>query len=304
MSDGDPKSAEAGGGTGAPTHERASLRGEPIPQPFQPFEPGPARSEGERHAPPMQGRQRLRDIPLRAIMPSLITILAICAGLTAVRLAFEGRFGTAVALILAAAFLDGIDGRVARLLKASSRFGEELDSLADAVNFGVVPALVLYAFVLGEIGSLGWIACLVYAVAMTLRLARFNASLDAPDQPAWKGDFFTGVPAPAGAGLVLLPVYLGLWGIARDPLMAYLAAGYAIGVALLLVSALPVYSGKATGGRVPRGWVVPLMLVAVVYVALLVSYEWITLSVTALAYLAFLPLSARLYRQRAQAAAP
>ena len=285
----------------SPTEEARGKeeRGEGTPNPFQPFEPAPARGPSSAVAP--VGPPRLRDIPLRAIVPSLITILAVCAGLTGVRLAFEERFGLAVALILAAAFLDGIDGRVARLLKASSRFGEELDSLADAVNFGVVPALVLYAFVLHELGSLGWIASLVYAVAMALRLARFNASLDAPDQPAWKGDFFTGVPAPAGAGLALLPVYLGLWGVEREPFTAMLAALYTIAVALLLVSALPVYSGKATGGRVPRGWVVPLMLLAVVYVALLVSYEWITLSVTALAYLAFLPVSARMYRQRARA---
>ena len=280
--------------------DAVSPRGEP-PNPFQPFEPGPAR--GTAVATAGNGRQRLRDIPLRAIVPSLITILAICLGLTAARLAFDGRFGVAIALILAAAFLDGIDGRVARLLKASSRFGEELDSLADAVNFGVVPALVVYSFVLVELNSLGWIAALVYAVAMTLRLARFNASLDAADQPAWKGDFFTGVPAPAGAGLVLLPVYLGLWGVERTEASAFLAALYTIGVALLLVSALPVYSGKSTGGRVPRGWVIPLMLLAVVYAALLVSYEWITLTVTALAYLAFLPVSARMYKHRSAAEA-
>ena len=277
----------------------AAPKSDSPPNPFQPFEPGPAR--GATVPAVTNGRQRLRDIPLRTIVPNLITILAICAGLSGVRLAFEDRFGLAVALILAAAFLDGIDGRVARLMKATSRFGEEMDSLADAVNFGVVPALVLYAFILHELGSLGWIAALVYAVAMTLRLARFNASLDAPDQPLWKGDFFTGVPAPAGAGLVLLPVYLGLWGIDRDPFTAMLAAAYTIVVALLLVSALPVYSGKATGGRVPRGWVVPLMLLAVVYVALLVSYEWVTLTATAVAYLAFLPVSARMYRKRARA---
>ena len=207
----------------------------------------------------------------------------------------------AIALILAAAFLDGIDGRAARLLKASSRFGEQLDSLADVVNFGVAPALVLYAFVLDEAGRLGWIAALVYSIATTLRLARFNAMIDAPDQPAWQKDFFTGVPAPAGGGLVLLPVYLGMWGVEVGEAFAFLAAVYAVVVALLMVSSLPVYSGKATGGHVPRRWAVPLMLGVVVYVALLVSYEWITLSATALAYLAFLPFSARMARRRAAA---
>ena len=262
--------------------------------PFPPFEPGePSRAVAT------VARPRLRDIPLRTLVPNLITILAICAGLTGVRMAFEDRFALAIGLILAAAFLDGIDGRIARLLKASSRFGEQMDSLADVVNFGVVPALVLYAFALHEAGSIGWIAALVYAVATTLRLARFNVMLDAPNRPAWQNDFFTGVPAPMGAGLVLLPVYLGLWGVELTVVAAYAASAYAIFVALLMVSAVPVYSGKSSGARVPRRLVVPLMLVMVVYVALLLSYEWITLTATALAYLAFLPVSARMFRRRA-----
>ena len=280
----------------------ADERGDGPDSPFQPFEPGPAERGRALVAPPTQ-RTRLRDIPLRTLVPNLITILAICAGLSGVRLAFEGRFGLAIALILGAAFLDAIDGRVARLLKASSRFGEQLDSLADVVNFGVAPALVLYAFLLDEAGRLGWIAALVYAIATTLRLARFNAMIDAPNQAAWQKDFFTGVPAPAGGGLVLLPVYLGLWGVEPSYGLALLASAYAVVVGLLMVSSLPVYSGKATGGSVPRGWVVPLMLAVVVYAALLVSYEWITLSATALAYLAFLPFSARMARRRAEAEA-
>ena len=261
--------------------------------PFPPFEPG----EASRAVVPVAGA-RLRDIPLRTLVPNLITILAICAGLTAVRMAFEDRFALAIGLILAAAFLDGIDGRIARLLKASSRFGEQMDSLADAVNFGVVPALVLYAYVLNEAGSLGWTAALVYAIATTLRLARFNVMLDVPNRPSWQNDFFTGVPAPMGGGLVLLPVYLGLWGVESSPFLALVASAYAVFVALLMVSALPVYSGKATGSRIPRRWVVPLMLAVVVYAALLLSYEWITLTATAVAYLAFLPVSARMFRRR------
>lgn len=260
---------------------------------FQPFEPGPPPGR----ALVRNGAPRLRDIPPAMIVPNLVTILAICLGLTGVRLAFEGRYGLAIAVILAAAFLDGIDGRVARLLKASSRFGEQLDSLADVVNFGVVPALVLWAFLLHELQSLGWIAALVYAVAMTLRLARFNATIDDPRRAPWQKDFFTGVPAPAGAGLVLLPVYLGLWGVERTETFALVAAAYTLVVAFLLVSALPVYAGKSS--RLPKSWVVPLMLIAVVYVALLVSYEWPTLTATAIAYLVFLPFSARMYRRRA-----
>lgn len=260
--------------------------------PFPPFVPGPPVGRQ-----PARGTPRLRDIPPAMIVPSLVTVLAICLGLTAVRLAFEGRFALAIAAILAAAFLDGIDGRVARLLKASSRFGEQLDSLADVVNFGVVPALVLWAFLLHDLDSIGWIAALVYAIAMTLRLARFNATLDDAGRAPWQNEFFTGVPAPAGAGLVLLPVYLGLWGVERTDGFALFAAAYTLVIAFLLVSALPVYSGKSS--RLPSRWVVPMMLVGVVYVALLVSYEWPTLTATALAYLAFLPFSARLYRRRA-----
>ena len=266
--------------------------------PFPPFEPGTSERAVATDAP--QG-PRLSEIPLRVIVPNLITIGAICAGLTGVRLAFEGRFGLAVAFILAAAFLDGIDGRIARLLKASSRFGEQMDSLADVVNFGVAPALVVYAFVLHEVRGIGWIAALVYAIATTLRLARFNVMLDAPNQPAWQRDFFTGVPAPAGGGLVLLPVYLGLMGIELTQAFAWLAAAYTLVIALLLVSSLPVYSGKVSGGSVPRRWVVPLMLLLVVYAAMLSSYEWITLTCTALVYIALLPVSARMYRRRAKA---
>lgn len=280
------------------------------PAPFQPFDPGPpTRSAPTRAVVLRNGAPRLRDIPVRMVVPNLVTIFAICLGLTGVRLAFEGRFALAVAVILAAAFLDGIDGAVARMLKASSRFGEQLDSLADVVNFGVAPALVLYAYTLHDLRSLGWIAALVYAIAMTLRLARFNAMLDDPGRAAWQRDFFTGVPAPAGAGLVLLPVYLGLWDsstgepwVVSSEAFALLASLYALGVALLLVSALPVWSAKSAGG-VPSRWVVPAILALVAYVALLVSYEWPTLTATALAYLVFLPVSARMYRRRARAAA-
>ena len=264
--------------------------------PFPPFEPGSV----ERLPVPASQGTRLSEIPLRVIVPNLITIAAICAGLTGVRLAFEGRFGLAVAFILVAAFLDAIDGRIARLMKASSRFGEQMDSLADVVNFGVAPALVAYAFLLHELFSLGWIAALVYAIATTLRLARFNVMIDAPNQPKWQRDFFTGVPAPAGGGLVLLPVYLGLMGVEATPTFAWFAAIYTLVIALLMVSSLPVYSGKVSGGSVPRRWVVPLMLLLVIYSAMLVSYEWITLTLTALAYLAFLPVSARMYRRRAR----
>src|SRR6201988_2970375 len=153
--------------------------------PFSPFDPDRIAAR----------RQRLRLIPFRTLVPNLITLLALCAGLTAIRLAFEANLEWAVAAIVFAALLDGIDGRVARMLKGTSRFGAELDSLADFVNFGVAPALMLYFWGLRELGNLGWIAGLVFAISTGLRLARFNVMVDDPNKPAWAATFFTGVPA-------------------------------------------------------------------------------------------------------------
>src|SRR6266487_1460298 len=165
---------------------------------FPPFEP-------DRDEP---RRRRFRPIPVRTLVPNLITLLALCAGLTAVRLAIEGKLEFALAAIVFAAVLDGVDGRIARMIKGTSRFGAELDSLADFVNFGVAPALILYFWSLHELKSVGWIAAMVFAICAALRLARFNVMIDDPNRPAWAGNFFTGIPAPAGALTVLLPIYL------------------------------------------------------------------------------------------------
>src|SRR5690606_28218157 len=181
---------------------------------------------------------RLREIPIRLMVPNLITVLAICAGLTGIRLAFEGRYELAVAMVLLAAFLDGIDGRVARLLKASSRFGVQMDSLADIINFGVAPALVSYAFLLDHARSFGWIAALIYAIAAGLRLARFNVMEERQEKAPWQSEFFVGVPAPLGAVLVLLPVYLGFLGVDPSPVFVYGSVAYTILIGYLLVSRL------------------------------------------------------------------
>lgn len=258
--------------------------------PFPPFEP---------HGKP--GRQgKIRDIPLRMMLPNLITVLAICAGLSGIRLAFEGRFEIAVVMVLLAAFLDGIDGRIARMLKATSKFGEQMDSLADIVNFGAAPALVLYAYLLDRAGSIGWIAALLFAIACGLRLARFNVQLEDHTKPAWMGDYFTGVPAPAGAVLVMLPIYLGFLGVELTTFIAFVASAYTVVVGVLLVSTLPVFSGKSSGSRVRSDVVMPLILVAVFYVLMLSSFTWQTMAVTAVAYLAFLPFSVKLYARRLQ----
>ncbi|KQU65686.1 CDP-diacylglycerol--serine O-phosphatidyltransferase [Aminobacter sp. DSM 101952] len=253
---------------------------------FKPFEP---------HG---SGGPRIREIPLRMVLPNLITVLAICAGLSGIRLAFQDRFESAVVMVLLAAFLDGIDGRLARMLKATSRFGAQMDSLADIVNFGVVPALVLYAYLLDKAGSLGWIATLLFAIAMGLRLARFNVLDEDLDRPAWQAEYFVGVPAPIGAITLMLPMYLGFLGLEGTRTVAYVATGFAILVAFLLVSRLPVYSGKKLSIR--REYLLPVMLIAVFYVLLLTVYPWQTLTASVIGYLIFLPLSASAYARRAR----
>src|SRR2546422_10750189 len=173
------------------------------PMVFTPFEPDR----------PFPKRRRFRPIPVRTLVPNVITLLALCAGLTAIRLAVEQKLEWAVAAIVFAALLDGIDGRVARMLKGTSGFGAELDSLADFVNFGVAPALMLYFWGLHELGNAGWIAAMVFAISTGLRLARFNVMADDPNKPAWAANFFVGVPAPAGAITVLLPIYVYFLGM-------------------------------------------------------------------------------------------
>src|ERR1700676_4743788 len=195
-------------------------------------------------------KRRFRRIPVRTLVPNIITLLALCAGLTAIRMAFENRYVLALAAIVFAAFLDGIDGRLARFLKGTSRFGAELDSLADFVNFGVAPALTLYFWVLHEVKSPGWIAAMVFAIAAGLRPARFNVMVDDPNRPIWAGNFFTGIPAPAGAITVLLPVYVHFLGLPRLSFVAPVTLVYTLAIAFLMVSRLPVYSGKRVGTRV------------------------------------------------------
>jgi CDP-diacylglycerol--serine O-phosphatidyltransferase len=240
---------------------------------------------------------RLREIPLRMMVPNLITVLAICAGLTGIRLAFEGRYELAVAMVLVAAFLDGIDGRIARMMRATSNFGVQMDSLADIVNFGVAPALVLYVYVLDQARSLGWIAALIFAISAGLRLARFNVMVDRPNKPKWLSEYFVGVPAPAGALLVMLPVYLGFLGIDATPAYAYASAIYTVLVGYLLVSRIPVWSGKAQG-VIRRENALPFILVVVVYVALLMSFTWEVLAATSVLYLCTIPFGARAWSRK------
>ena len=268
---------------------------------FPPFEPEkPAHPEKAR---PKKRRAigfRGREVPIRILIPSMFTLLALCAGLTAIRMAIEGRFDVAIAAIVLAAVLDGLDGRIARLLKASSRFGAELDSLADFVNFGVAPAIIIFTWALDDLRSMGWLVVLAFTLCMALRLARFNVTLDAPDQPAWKSEYFVGVPAPAGALLVLLPLYLE--GIGLPPGVANappFVLGYTLAIAFLTVSFVPTFSGKLFGQRVAREYVLPVFILAVLFVAVLLTYPYVTLTLGSLAYLAVIPFSFMSYRRRA-----
>ncbi|MGA8000125.1 MAG: CDP-diacylglycerol--serine O-phosphatidyltransferase [Pseudolabrys sp.] len=253
---------------------------------FPPFDPAP---------PPF--RRRFKAIPVRTLVPNLITLLALCAGLTAIRVAVEDKLDLALAAIVFAALLDGIDGRIARMLKGTSRFGAELDSLADFVNFGVAPALILYFWGLHELKSAGWIAALVFAICAGLRLARFNVMIDDPNKPTWAGNFFTGIPAPAGAITVLLPIYLSFLGVSVGLVTVWLTFFYTLLIALLMVSRLPVFSGKRVGKRVPPEMVLPVFVMVVLFFALLVSYPWQVLTLGTLAYLACLPFGWLSYRE-------
>jgi CDP-diacylglycerol--serine O-phosphatidyltransferase len=254
--------------------------------PFQPFR----RNEGQPR------RRRFRAVPVRTLVPNLITLLALCAGLTAIRLAAEGKLEWALGAIVLAAVLDGIDGRVARLLKGTSRFGAELDSLADFVNFGVAPGLTLYFWSLHELKSAGWIAAMVFAIAAGLRLARFNVMIDDPSRPAWAGNFFVGMPAPAGAITVLLPVYVYFLGVPQLAITPWVTFVYTLAIAFLMVSRLPVFSGKKLGTRVPPDLVLLVFIGVVLVVALLISYPWEVLTIGTVLYLATLPFGVLSYR--------
>ncbi len=240
-------------------------------------------------------RRRLfqrRQIPIRMLVPSFFTLLSLFAGLTAIRMTIESRFELALALVVVAGLLDAVDGRAARFLKAQSRFGAELDSLADFLNFGVAPALIVYTWGLGGLRGFGWVTVLVFAAAMALRLARFNSMLDV-EKPKWQTNYFTGMPAPAGAITVLLPLYIegtGLFDARSYPL---LIAIYTLAMAFLLVSTIPTFSGKSLGDKIKRELVLPILVGVALLVALVVTYPYGTMLVITLAYLAMIPFSIR-----------
>jgi CDP-diacylglycerol--serine O-phosphatidyltransferase len=225
-------------------------------------------------------------------------VLSLGAGLTAIRMAIEARLELAIALIVVAALLDGVDGRLARALKAQSKFGAELDSLADFVNFGVAPAILVFVWGLGGLPrGFGWIVALIFALAMGLRLARFNSLIDV-ETPKWQANYFTGIPAPAGAIVVLLPLYITELGLVDVRSWPWLIALYVLVIAFLLVSTIPTFSGKLMGERISGDYVLPVFVAAAAVVALLLTYPYGTLTVGTLLYLATIPLSYLRYERR------
>src|SRR5262245_54990570 len=255
----------------------------------------------------LRGRRGLRGPSINRLIPNVLTLAALCSGLTAIRFALQENLKLAVIAIIVAAIFDALDGRVARRLGVTSRFGAELDSLSDFLCFGVSPALVLYLASLREVGALGWIVTLMFPMCSALRLARFNTALlsDTPP-PAWTGSFFTGVPAPAGALLALIPLMVSFEIEAAWPRHPLVVGTVLVVVGGLMVSRLPTFSFKK--GRVPRHLVLPLLLGAALVMGVLASSPWIGMSLLGLAYAALIPFSWLSYRRQArqdrQAAAP
>ncbi len=242
-----------------------------------------------------------RGIPFRALAPNAVTALALCFGLTGVRFAIGGEWDKALGSIIVAGILDGLDGRIARLLRANSRFGAELDSLSDNIAFGTAPALIIYLWSLQAAPKFGWIAALSLAVTCALRLARFNARIDAGPQPHKEAGFNTGVPAPAGAGLVFVPIYL--WLITDNDVFRawYLVMPWALFIAALMISSVPTYSW--TSIRIRREWRLFALAGIALLGAALMTAPWISLLLLSLVYLACVPFSiasyAKVRRRRA-----
>ena len=236
-------------------------------------------------------KKRFRDLSINRMIPNILTLLALAAGLTAIRFGLDGRWEHAVLAIIAAAVLDALDGRIARLLKGASKFGAELDSLSDFVCFGVSPVLVLYLWTMKDAGRLGWVLVMLFTICCGLRLARFNVMMEDHDAPAWQARFFTGIPAPAGGGLVLLPMVMsfqGSEGFFRQP---WVVGIFMLVIAGMLVSTIPTYSFKKL--KISRHWILPTMLITAAIAVFLINAPWLTLSVVGLAYICSIPLSYR-----------
>lgn len=243
-------------------------------------------------------RQKLKAFSINRLIPNLLTLLALSAGLSGIRFALSDKWEAAVVAIGVAAVFDTLDGRIARILDATSKFGAELDSLSDFLSFGVAPVFILYMWSLHNIGGVGWALTVIYAICTALRLARFNTKIENADIPSWAGRFFTGVPAPAGAGLVLLPLIFWLeyggWFFSSPLFVGFVV----LGVAALLVSRIPTYSFKRM--KINPANVLPVMLVFALFASFLVSTPWNTLMIVLIVYLATIPFSYQTHKRLVQ----
>ncbi len=224
----------------------------------------------------------------RVILPNIFTLVGVCIGLSSIKFAFDGNFQISIIAIIVAALIDGLDGRIARLIKGTSKVGKELDSLTDVISFGVAPAFIMYLWKLNELGRIGWLICLIYTVCVALRLARFNITSN--EEPSWKDNFFEGIPSPAGGILVLLPL------IYSFSEFQYFQLNYDIIVPLLfiiisvfLISKIPTYSFKKI--VVPRRMTIFLLFSIILYFGLLLIYNFNTILLSGLVYLSIIPLS-------------
>ena len=241
-------------------------------------------------------RKRLKGLSFNTMIPNILTMLALCAGMTAMRFGLDEKWEPAILSLTIAAILDSLDGRIARALRGTSKFGAELDSLSDFICFGVAPALLLYIWTMKTAGQWGWVLVLLFCVCCALRLARFNTNIDKPEPPNWTKNYFTGVPVPAGAGLVLLPMIISFQtkvDLVREP---FFVSIFILVVSGLLVSQLPTYSFKTL--RIQHRFILLTMLAAGLVAALAVSAPWLTLTIILIFYIISFPFGLKSYKKQ------
>lgn len=225
---------------------------------------------------------------VRMILPNMLTLIGVCIGLTSIRFSFNGQFDLAIIAIIIAALIDGLDGRIARLIKGTSKVGKELDSLTDMISFGVAPAFIMYFWTLSSLGRFGWLICLIYVICVALRLARFN--INSNQEPSWRDNFFEGVPSPAGGILVLTPLVISMTNFEYIKLDNNIIAPiFFITTSLLLISKFPTYSFKKI--VIQRKTTIFLLFGIVLFFGLLLIYPFVAISMSAIAYLFMLPIS-------------
>ena len=240
-------------------------------------------------------KQKLKSLPFRKIAPNIVTLLALCAGITSIRYSIQADWAKAVICVFVAAFFDLLDGRVARMLKGSTKFGAELDSLSDCVSFGVAPAIMLYQWTMFDLPKFGWFFCLLIAVGMAMRLARFNTMLEDEPQPIYWQHFFVGVPAPAAAALVMMPIMISFdfpqfnWLFRSDAFCAV----WAVIVTFLMVSRIPTVSTKKL--KVPTYMMMPLMLIVALFASFIITQPWITLGTMTFLYALSIPVGVLIF---------